>query len=111
MTILRWFRSVLVRARLALMVFRKGLPKVDRETDKVVAELLSGQRKPGFPCPRCNQMIAITVSDLLASGNVCCSRCELVLKMEWQQDPLARSALENLQAAALKVEQSKKFSG
>lgn len=109
MTVLRWLRSVLNRARLALRVFWKGLPKEDRETDKVVAEIISGQRKPGFPCPRCNALIIVGIPDLLARSRVCCAQCGLELKMDWQEDPRARQALENLQAAALKVEQARKF--
>jgi len=111
MTILRWLRSVLGRARLALMVFRKGLPKEDRETDKAVAELISSQRKPGFPCPRCKAPIIVGIPALLAKSGVCCSQCGLELRMDWQEDVRARRALENIQIAALNVEQARKFRG
>lgn len=111
MTNVRWIRSVFERARLALMVFRKGLPKQDRETDKAVAEFISGQRKQGFPCPRCSSPIMVGIPALLAQSSVCCSQCGLELRMDWQEDPRARRALENLQAAAVKVEQARKFRG
>jgi hypothetical protein len=110
-TILRWFRSILERARVALKVFLKGLPKEDRETDKAVAEFISGQRKPGFPCPRCNALIIVGIPALLAGSSACCSQCGLELKIDWQEDARARRALENLQAAAIKVEQARKFRG
>ncbi len=111
MTVLRWFRSLLERARLALTVFRKGLPKEDREADKAVAEFISGQRKPGFPCPRCSAPIMVGIPALLSRSSVRCSQCGLELRMDWQEDARARRALENLQAAALKVEQARKFRG
>jgi ssDNA-binding Zn-finger/Zn-ribbon topoisomerase 1 len=110
-TVLRWFRSVLERARLALTVFRKGLPKEDRETDKAVAEFISGQRKPGLPCPRCNASIIVGIPALLMKSIISCSQCGLELRMDWQEDGRARRALENLQAAALKVEQARRFRG
>jgi len=110
-TILRWFRSVKERARLALTVFRKGLPKEDRETDKAVADFISGQRKPGFPCPRCRTPIIIGIPALLARNGVCCSQCGLELRMDWQEDERARRALENIQTTAVKVEEARKFRG
>jgi len=111
MTIVQSLRSLLERARIALRVFRKGLPKEDRETDKAVAEFISGQRKPGFPCPRCSGPIIIGIPDLLSRSNVHCSQCGLELRMDWQEDLRARRALENLQAAAVKVDQARKFRG
>ena len=111
MTALKWLRSVLERARLALRVFLKGLPREDREIDKAVAELISGRRKPGFPCPRCQASIIVTVSELLTSSIISCARCGLELRMGWHQDARARRALENLQEAALKVEQARKYRG
>jgi len=83
MTVLRWFRSLLERARLALTVFRKGLPKEDREADKAVAEFISGQRKPGFPCPRCSAPIMVGIPALLSRSSVRCSQCGLELRMDW----------------------------
>ena len=111
MIVLRWFRSLLKRARLALTVFRKGLPRADQETDKAIAEFISGQRKPGFQCPRCGAPIIVGIPDLLAKSSVCCSQCGLELRMNWQEDARARRALENLQATGLKVEQARKFRG
>lgn len=111
MTIHRWIRLVLERARLAFTIFWKGLPKEDRETDKAVSEFISGQRKPGFPCPRCGEPIVVSIPALLARSVVCCSKCGLELKMDWQDDARARRALENLQAAAVKVEQARRFRG
>jgi hypothetical protein len=111
MTLVRSLRSLFERARIALTVFRKGLPKEDRETDKAVAEFISGQRKPGFPCPRCNAAIVVGIPDLLSRSSVCCSQCGLELRMDWQEDLGARRALENLQAAAVRVDQARKFRG
>lgn len=111
MTILRWLRSVIERASLALAVFRKGLPREQSETDKAVAELISGQRKPGFPCPRCSTPIIVGIPALLGGGGVSCSQCGLELNMTWQRDARALRALENLQTAALKVEQARRFRG
>ena len=111
MIILRWFRCFVERAKLALAVFRRGLPKEDRETDKAVAEFISGQRKPGFPCPRCTTPIIVGIPQLLGGGGVACSQCGLKLEMTWQRDGRALRALENLQAAAAKVEQARKFRG
>ena len=103
--------SLIERLKLALRVFRKGLPKEDRETDKAVAEVISGQRKPGFPCPRCGTPIIVGIPALLATSNVACTQCGLELKMDWQEDPRARQALENIEVAAAKVEQTRKFRG
>ena len=111
MTLLRWFRVLLARTKLALTVFRKGLPKEDRETDKAVAEFISRQRKPGLPCPRCNSPIIVQIQALLAKSSVSCSQCGLELRMDWQEDARARLALENLQKTAIKVEQARKFRG
>ncbi len=109
MTIPVWIRSLFERVKLALTVFRKGLPKQDRETDKAVAEIISGKRKPGFPCPRCGGLITVGISALLDRRSVFCPQCGLELRMEWQEDAKARQALQNLQAAGLKVEQARKF--
>ena len=106
-----WLRSFLERAKLALAVFRAGLPKEASETDKAVAEVIAGQRKPGFPCPQCTAPIVVGVAALLAGDGVSCSQCGLQLNMTWQRDPRALRALENLQAAALQVEQARKFKG
>lgn len=111
MTFHRWIRSVLERTKLAFTVFRKGLPKQDQETAKAVSEFISGQRKPGFPCPRCGQPIVVTIAALLARSLVCCSKCGLELDMDWQEDVGARRALENLQEAAVKVEKARKYKG
>lgn len=111
MTFIRWLRSVIDRVKLALMVFRKGLPKEETETDKAVADVISGMRKPGFPCPRCNAPIIVSIPDLLARSSVCCPQCELELKMDWQADARARRALENIQGAVVEVERAKKFRG
>ena len=108
---LRWLRSFIERVKLALAVFRAGLPKAESETDKAVAEVISGQRKPGFPCPRCSSPIVVGIPALLAGGGVSCSQCSLELNMTWQADARALRALENLQAAALKVEQARRFRG
>ena len=111
MTILRWLRSVSNRARLALIVFKKGLPKEETETDKAIADVISGLRKPGFPCPHCGAPIIVGISALLAKSNISCTKCGLELKMDWPEDPGARRALENVEAAAAKVEQARKFRG
>lgn len=111
MKALRWLRSIVERARLALAVFRTGLPKGESETDKAVAEFISGQRKPGFPCPRCSTPIIVGIPALLAGGGVSCSQCGLELNMTWQRDARALRALENLQTAALNVEQARRFRG
>jgi predicted RNA-binding Zn-ribbon protein involved in translation (DUF1610 family) len=108
---LRWIRGLLERAKLALKVFRKGLPKHDREADKAVAEVISGQRKPGFPCPQCREPIVVGISALLAHGTVYCTKCGLPLKIDWKEDAKARQALENLRTVAAKVEESKRFKG
>jgi len=105
----QWIRSVSRRAKLALTVFRSGLPKEDRETDKAVAEFISSQRKPGFPCPRCGGPILVSIPALLALSGVSCAQCGLELKMDWKEDEKARRALENVQAAAVAVENARKF--
>lgn len=111
MAVIRWLLALFERIRLALQVFRKGLPKVDRETDRVVAEVIAGQRKPGFDCPQCRTRIVIGITDLLGNGAIQCSHCQLEMKMDWKADPRARQALENLQVAAAKVEQARRFTG
>ncbi len=111
MKALRWVRSLVERAKLAFAVFRKGLPQEDRETDKAIAEFISGQRKPGFPCPRCSTPIVLGIPTLLAQSGVSCSQCGLELKMNWQRDARALRALENLQTAARQVEQARRFRG
>jgi len=109
--VLQRIRSVLRRARLALTVFRSGLPQEDRETDKAVAEFISSRRKPGFPCPRCSGPIIVGIPELLARRDVSCRQCGLELKMSWQEDAKARRALENIQAAAAEVQKARKFRG
>ena len=106
--LLRWVHSFLHRARAALDVIRNGPRSVDRETDKAVAQFISGQRKPGLPCPECGTPIIVTVADLLARDGVECGKCALKLSMDWQADPQARRALENLQRAALNVESARR---
>lgn len=111
-TLVGWLRSLVERLKLALAVFRKGLPPQEaREVDKAVADFIAGQRKPGFPCPRCSTPIVLGIPALLAGSGVACSQCGLELKMTWQRDARALRALENLQAAAAKVEQARKFTG
>lgn len=107
--VVRWLRFIFQRIRLALVVFRRGLPKTDRETDRAVAEFISGQRKPGLPCPRCDTPIVLTIPQLVAAGAVACSNCGLELRMTWQRDAHAVRALESLQASAAKVEQARRF--
>lgn len=109
MTILRWLKHVLGRAKLALVVFRRGLPIAKSETDKAVAEFISGQRKPGFPCPRCQTPVVVGIAQLIARSDVTCSGCGLELRMNWQDDPKALRALQNIQMAARQVEQARRF--
>jgi hypothetical protein len=110
MKIIQWFRNFIKRVRLALLIFRKGLPKEDRKAIKAITDVVSGHRKPGFPCPQCSEAIVINIPDLLlARSTVCCSKCGLKLKMDWQKDNRACQALEKLQEAAAKVEQARRF--
>lgn len=134
MKIILWLRNLLGRVRLAWRVLRQGLPsecapavgdvlggaRRDRferapesqaRTQHDLVDLLSGKRTPGLNCPKCGELIAVTIPDLLARRAVQCSGCGLKLNVDWQEDPKARLALQNLQAAAAQVERARSFRG
>jgi transcription elongation factor Elf1 len=81
----------------------------DVEADKAVAEFISRRRKPGFPCPRCEEPIVVGIPALLARSDVRCDKCGLQLHMDWRPDAKARRALENVLTAAAEVEKARKF--
>jgi hypothetical protein len=118
MTLLTRLRQLWQRLWLAISVFRDGLPPpsrtavVNEESTKLVDDVIARRRKPGFPCPKCKNLITVSIQDLLAKTSVVCSQCRLELNMvSWQEDDQARFALENVQAAATRVEKARTYRG
>ena len=103
----QWIHPILERIRFALRVLINGPPKQEKESDNAVAEVIAGLRKPGFPCPNCNERIIVDILTLLAKSTVYCPKCKLELRIDWNEDDKAKQTLERVLEVSKEIEKYK----
>lgn len=67
------------------------------------------QQVPGMPCPNCGEFMPTTITELLTSGHLRCSKCLLVLYIDRYKSATALKVLAKVDAAQKRVESTSKF--
>ncbi len=67
------------------------------------------ERQPGLRCPVCGAFIRTSIEELLSVHSLRCSECRLELKLDRWASAKALQALEKVQDARKKVENTSKF--
>lgn len=66
-------------------------------------------REPGLKCPACGAFIRTSIEELLTVRSLYCEVCHLELHLDRWASAKALSALQKVQEAQRKVQESSKF--